>query len=130
MISNTYQDSKDLQINAKQHKKYVQGMKALVVLNLLDIVSTISTISYHSSNEEVNELNPIMDYFLESSFVSFACFKIFVMQLVLMVVYGRMVKTGKYPKFYVLVGLIVVYSLVICWNFSMLFFPVIANLIH
>lgn len=116
-------------MNIPKYKKYVRGMKALVVLNLLDIISTISTIGYHSSNEEVNELNPIMDYFLGSGFLSFACFKIFVMQLVLMVVYRRMVYQDKYPKFYVLMGLIATYSLVICWNFSMLFFPVIANFI-
>lgn len=116
-------------MDIEKHKKYVRGMKTLVVLNLLDIISTISTISYHSHNEEVNELNPIMAYFLDSGPLAFAMFKIFVMQLVLVTVYRRMIKQDKYPKFYVLVGLIVIYSLVICWNFTMLFFPFLANFI-
>lgn len=96
-------------IEKHPHDKY---LKTLVVLNLLDLCITIFAVE----GSFAEEVNPVMGYFLENSVISFAMFKIFVMQHALLVEYNRWVKKDKLSKKWVWYFLITVYGATVIWN--------------
>lgn len=84
----------------------------ILVLNLLDLYITTFAISAGYAEE----MNPIMGYFLNNSFLSFALFKIFVMQHALLVEIARYLKTGRHSKRLMWGFLIFVYAATVIWN--------------
>jgi hypothetical protein len=84
----------------------------ILVLNLLDLCITTFAISAGYAEE----MNPIMGYFLNNSFLSFALFKIFVMQYALLVEIARYQKSGRHSKKLMWGFLIVVYGGTVIWN--------------
>jgi hypothetical protein len=96
-------------IEKHPHDKF---LKALVILNLLDLCITIFAVE----GGFAEEVNPVMGYFLENSVISFAMFKIFVMQHALLVEYDRWVKKDKLSKKWVWYFLITAYVATVTWN--------------
>ena len=91
---------------------YDRFLKALVILNLLDLCITIFAVQAGYAEE----MNPIMGYFLSDSVMSFALFKIFVMQHALLIEYNRWIKKEKLSKKWVWYFLISVYGVTVLWN--------------
>lgn len=59
---------------------YRKLLSTLLILNLCDLLITVFAVA----GGYAEEMNPIMGYFLENSPLSFALFKIFVMQLIVL----------------------------------------------
>tara|TARA_R110000782_G_scaffold36574_1_gene86841 strand:+ start:197 stop:526 length:330 start_codon:yes stop_codon:yes gene_type:complete len=91
---------------------YDRFLKTLVILNLFDLCITIFAVKAGLAEE----MNPLMSYFLDDSVISFALFKIFVMQHALLVEYNRWIKKEKLSKKWVWYFLISVYGVTVLWN--------------
>ena len=91
---------------------YDRFLKTLVILNLFDLCITIFAVKAGLAEE----MNPLMSYFLSDSVISFALFKIFVMQHALLVEYNRWIKKEKLSKKWVWYFLISVYGVTVLWN--------------
>ena len=100
---------KKITIKKHPHEKLIA---TLLILNLLDLCITIFAVE----GDLGEEMNPIMGYFLNQSPVSFALFKIFVMQHALMVEINKFHKKGIPAKKWMWYFLIVIYGATVLWN--------------
>jgi len=102
-----------LSFGKKQHPH--EGLfKTLLVLNFLDMFITM----YFVEAGLAEEMNPIMGYFLNHSLVSFAIFKIFAIQYVLMIELNRYYKKDKVSKKWMWYLLNAMYVTVLLWNIT------------
>jgi hypothetical protein len=96
----------------KEKHPYDFLLKTLIILNLFDLCITIFAVEAGYAEE----MNPVMGYFLNNSSLSFAMFKIFVMQHALMVEYNRWVKKQKLSRKGIYYFLISIYGATVLWN--------------